>query len=54
MRSHTGEFMTMGTGGAYVKYIKKKLNNNSSNEAELVGVEDFMSRVMWTWYFLKE
>ena len=26
MRSHTGGFMNMGTGGAYVNSIKQKLN----------------------------
>ena len=48
MRSHTGGFMTMGTGGAYVKSIKQKLNTNSSTEAELVGVYDVLTQVIWT------
>ena len=29
MRSYTGGFMTMGTGGSYVKFINKKLNTKS-------------------------
>ena len=31
MRSHTGGFMTMGTGGSYVHYIKQKLNTKIPN-----------------------
>ena len=30
MRSHTGGFMTMGTGGAYVQSRKQKLNTKIS------------------------
>ena len=30
MRSHTGGFMTMETGGAYVYSIKQKLNTKNS------------------------
>ena len=52
--SHTGGFMTMGTGGAYVQSSKQKLNNKSSTKANLVGVDDFLTQVIWTWYFLKE
>ena len=54
MRSHTGGFMTMGTAGAYVQSSKKKLNTKSSTEAELVGVDDVLTQVIWTLYFLKE
>ena len=48
MRSHTGGFMTMGTGGAYVQPRKKNLNTKSSTEAELVGVDDVLTQVIWT------
>ena len=54
MRRHTGGFMTMITGGAYVQYSKQKLNTKVSNEAELVGLDYVLSQVMWTQYFLKE
>ena len=30
MSSHTGLFMTVGTGGAYAQSIKQKLNTKSS------------------------
>ena len=52
--SHTGGFMTMGTGGAYVKSRKQKLNTKSSNGAELIRVDDVLTQVIWTRYFLKE
>ena len=44
MRSHTGGFMTMGTGGAYLHYSKQKLNSNSSTEADLVGLYDVLTQ----------
>ena len=43
MRRHTGGFMTMGTGGAYVQYRKQKMNTKSSNEAEVIGVYDVLT-----------
>ena len=46
IRSHTGGFMTMGTGGFYVQYSKQKLNTKSSNEAEPVGVDDVLNQVI--------
>ena len=48
MRSHTGGFMIMGTGEAYVQSSKQKLNTKSSTEAELVGVDDVLTQVIWT------
>ena len=54
MRSHTGGFMTMGKRGAYVHSIKQKLNTNSSTEDELVGVDDVLTQLIWTQYYLKE
>ena len=48
MRSHTGGFITMGTGGAYVQSIKHKLDSNSSIEAELVRVDDVLTQLIWT------
>ena len=47
MRSHTGGFITTGTGGAYVKY-RKKLNAKSSTEAKLVGVHNILTQVILT------
>ena len=53
MRIHTGGFVTMGIGGSYVQSSKQKLNTNSSTEDELVGVDDVLTRVICTRYFLK-
>ena len=33
--------------------IRQKLNTRSSTEAELVGADDFMSKIVWTLSFLK-
>ena len=46
MRSHTGGFMTMGKGGAYVHSIRQKVNKNISTEAELVGGDDVLNQVI--------
>ena len=45
-RSHTGGFMTMGTGGAYVQTRKQNLNTKSSNEADIFGVDDVLTQVI--------
>ena len=47
-RSHTGGFMNMGIGGAYVNSRKQKLNTKISAEAELVAVYDVLTQVIWT------
>ena len=54
MRSHTGGFLTMVIVGSYVQSSKQKLNTKSSNEANLVGVDDVLTQIIWTRYFLKE
>ena len=53
MRSHTGGFMTMGTGGAYVQHRKHNPNTNISTESDLVGLDDVLTQVIWTQYILK-
>ena len=42
MKSQTGGNMSMGTGIIHSKCSKQKLNVKSSNEAELVGVSDYI------------
>ena len=54
MRVHTGGFITMVKVGACMQSRKQKLNTKSSNEADIVGVEDVMTQVICTRYFLKE
>ena len=54
IRIHTDGLMTMGTVGAYVQSRKQKLNTKISTESDLVGVDDVLTQVIWTRYFLKE
>ncbi|VEU34053.1 unnamed protein product [Pseudo-nitzschia multistriata] len=53
MRSHSGGVMTFGTGAATTTCTKQKLNTKSSTEAEVVGVDDNMTFILWTRYFLQ-
>jgi hypothetical protein len=53
MRSHTGAVMSLGGGAAYGKSTIQRLNTRSSTEAELVAVDDTMSQILWTRYFLR-
>ena len=53
MRSHTGGAMTLGKGVIYGTSTRQKLNTHSSTEAELVAIDDCMSQVLWTHYFLE-
>ena len=53
--SHTGGVLKPSLeGGALISgSIRQKLNTRSSTEAELVGADDFMSKIVWTGAFLK-
>jgi len=53
MKSHTGATMSMGTGCVYSMSRRQRLNTRSSTEAELVGVNDAMSMVLWCRLFLE-
>jgi hypothetical protein len=52
MRGHTGGGLTMGRGFPISVSTKQKLNTRSSNESELVGVNDMILVICWTRYFL--
>lgn len=54
LRSHTGSVMTIGKGAVCSHSLKQKLNTRSSTEADLVGVDDIASYVLWTRSFLAE
>ena len=45
--------MTMGKGAIQSMAKKQKLNTRSSTEAELVGVDDAATMVLWTKLFLE-
>jgi hypothetical protein len=53
MKSHTGLTMSMGKG-SIISSTRQKINTKSSTEAELVGIDDSMGVITWTWNFMKE
>jgi hypothetical protein len=53
MRGHTGATMSMGKGAVYSSSTRQKINTRSSTEAELVGVEEAMTGIIWTRNFLE-
>ena len=52
-KSHTGATMTMGGGAMQTMSRKQKLNSRSSTEAELIGVDDAITQVLWTKLFME-
>jgi len=53
MKSHTGAVMTLGMGSMCSYSLKQKVNSRSSTEAELIGVDDVVSKMIWTQKFMK-
>ena len=53
-KSHSGAVMSYGTGAPITGSQKQKLNTRSSTEAELVGVDDFITKILWTQLFMEE
>jgi len=53
-RSHTGGLLTFGKGAVQTLSTKQKLNTRSSTEAELVGVDDMSTKMLWTKLFMEE
>ena len=51
-KSHTGAVMSLGKGSIQSVSTKQKTNSRSSTEAELVSVDDIISKVLWTKLFL--
>ena len=52
-KSHTGACLTLGHGSVLYISSKQKISTKSSTEAELVGVDDAMTFVMWTKHFFE-
>ena len=52
-RSHTGPTLSFGKGSVYSMSSKQTLNTQSYTEAELVGINDVLSMILWTWLFLE-
>ena len=53
MRSHTGGALSLGKGVIPGVSTRQELMTRSSTEAELVAVDDCMSLILWTRYFLE-
>eukprot|EP00804_Cyclotella_cryptica_P019804 CCRYP_009701-RB/>CCRYP_009701-RB protein AED:0.44 eAED:0.02 QI:0/-1/0/1/-1/0/1/0/320 len=53
-KGQTCAAMTMGRGSILSYSWKQKLNTKSSTETELVGVDDAISNILWSLYFLQE
>ena len=53
-KGQTGAAMTMGPGAILSYSWKQKLNTKSSTETELVGVDNAITNILWTLYFLQE
>ena len=45
--------MSLGTGAIYATSTRQKIMTKSSTKAELVGVSDVISQVIWTRHFLE-
>jgi hypothetical protein len=52
-RSHTGMVISLGSGPIDTRSTKQKINTKSSTEAELVGLSDMTSKVIWHREFLR-
>ena len=52
-KSHTGACLILGHGRTLSISTKQKINIKSSTEAELVGVDNVMTFVMWMKHFFE-
>jgi hypothetical protein len=51
-KSRTGAVMTFGHGAVQTICRKQKLNTRSSTEAKLVGADDAVTMILWTYLFM--
>lgn len=51
-RSHTGGCLALGKGTPISVSHKQKLNSKSSTEAEVIGIDDILGRIIWTRNFM--
>ena len=54
MKSHTGAMFTLGKGCITSCSTKQKVNARSSAKAELIGLDDVLSKILWTYLFLQD
>ena len=50
---HTSSMLTLGSLAITSFSRKQKIDAKSSTEAELIGVDDDLSKILWTRYFMK-
>jgi hypothetical protein len=53
MKSHTGAVLTLGSGAITSVSTKQKVMTRSSTEAELVSLDDVISKILWTSRFIE-
>ena len=53
MKSHTGATMSFGSGIICLICTKQKINTHSSTEAELIGFDDVVSKILWSKLFIE-
>ena len=53
MKSHTGSTFSLGKGMIVSDSTKQKVNSRSSTEAELIAVDDRISKILWTKRFIE-
>ncbi len=52
-KGQTGVVITLGNGPIFVKSTKQKIVTKSSTEAEIIGVSDALSQIIWIRDFIK-
>ena len=53
MRSHTGAIMTLRKGAVISDSTKQKVNAQSSTESEMIAVNNIISKILWTKWFIE-
>ena len=54
MKSHPGSTFTLGKGSISSSSTTEKINSRSSTEGELIGIDDKISKVIWTKNLIEE
>ena len=52
-KGHTGAMMSLGGGAVISSSQKQKINTKSSTESELVAIDDALTTILWTLYFIE-
>jgi hypothetical protein len=50
---HTGATLSLGNGSVYSTSTKQKINTRSSTKAELVSINDVLSKILWVKRFME-